>query len=136
MIRTRLHFALLLFAMMACGCVWAAGNQTFGVSAATTATFGTTFFCTQFRTERGVWMGGSLILMIVLPQLTFGLMMITGSSSAVDDATLAVERINYSIGIIILAGFSVFATYATVANFRMFPPVICSKQGGEPENCT
>ena len=78
MIRTRLHFALLLFAMIACGCAWAAGYRSFGVNAATTATFGAAFICTQFRTERGVWMGGSLILVIALPQLAFGLMTITG----------------------------------------------------------
>ena len=134
MIRTRLHFTLLLFAMLACGCAWAAGYRTFAVTAAGSATFGAAFLCTQFRTERGVWMGGALLLVIVLPQLAFGLMMITGIPSAGDDAMPAVERINYCIGAVILAGFAAFATYATVVNFRLFPPVGSSKQGGEPSD--
>ncbi|PHQ33066.1 hypothetical protein [Rhodopirellula bahusiensis] len=128
MIHTRLHFILILFAMIACGSAWVVGYRTFAVNAAGSATFGAAFLCTQFRTERGVWMGGALLLVILLPQLASGLMVIAGIPSPVDDSMPAAEIIDYGIGSTILTAFFAFAIYATVVNFCLFPPVASCKE--------
>jgi len=131
MIRTKLHYALLLFAMVLCACVWTVGYRGFGIAAASTVTFSAAFLCTQFRIERGVWMGGALILLLLLPQLVVGIMMVTGTPTEGDDAKPAFERLDIWIGLVILVGFFAFATYATVVNFRLFSPVKSSIPGGE-----
>lgn len=131
MIRTKLHFMLIIFAMLACGCAWAAGYRAFTVTAAGTATFGSAFLCTQFRTERGIWMGGVLLIVILLPQLVIGLEMTARIVSRSDGPTPIMQIIDLGIGSAILTLFVPFATYATAVNLRLFRPT-SSKEDEEP----
>ena len=98
------------------------------------ATFGAAFPCTQFRSERGVWMGGALLIVIALPQLAFGLMMTVGVPFAEEEPMPVIKRVDYAIGSAILIGCYVFAIYATIVNFRIFPPRWSIKSGGEPDD--
>ncbi|MDC0936653.1 hypothetical protein OAS39_10230 [Pirellulales bacterium] len=115
--RAKVVFANLVL-MVLLALAWFANIRGFLVQAAGMAVFSFAFLWPQYRTERGVWMGGFLIMVLAGFMIVVGILLLITSvpdaSPPFGDSPLAV-----CAGLMILASIFGFTAFASTVNYRL-----------------
>ena len=103
--------------MLSFGIAWLAGFRNALVTAVGIAAFGFAFLWPQYKSERGVWMGGILILLIASLPATIGVAGILRADGVDTSIPSEYWKAGEILAVIVLTLFSAFAIYASIKNY-------------------
>ena len=113
-----IHIGLvMLIAVVGGAWIWGVRGPEFG--AVGTATFGFAFLWPQYKTERGVWMGGLVILCFSLFILGVNTALLLSAPDSNTTRSLY-SSLSLIASIIVMTTFSIFVVFAIRENLRLF----------------